>query len=87
MTVKQGIILRQIMSEKDISVSEMSRRLNLSRAAINNYSPDQPVLEDSKTELAQYKRKKAKTVKVKSHTRRSKSGKVSRVKSHRRSKG
>ena len=26
------------MSEKNISVSELSRRLNLSRAAINNYS-------------------------------------------------
>ncbi len=32
-------------------------------------------------------RKKPKTVKVKSHNRKYKSGKVSRVKSHRRSKG
>ncbi len=41
----------------------------------------------SNIEYAQYKRKKANTVKVKSHTRKSKSGKVSRVKAHRRSKG
>ena len=38
MAVKQGEILRRIMTEKDISVSELARRLNLSRAAINNYS-------------------------------------------------
>ena len=38
MSIKQGDILRSIMSEKNISVSELSRRLNLSRAAINNYS-------------------------------------------------
>ncbi len=46
MIVKQGIILRQIMSEKDISVSEMSRRLNLSRAAINNYSNTETFQDD-----------------------------------------
>jgi transcriptional regulator with XRE-family HTH domain len=38
MFVKQGNIMRAIMTEKNISVSELARRLNLSRAAINNYS-------------------------------------------------
>jgi SOS-response transcriptional repressor LexA len=46
MTVKQGAILRQIMSEKGVSVSEMARRLDLSRAAINNYSNTETFQDD-----------------------------------------
>ncbi len=45
------------------------------------------VVKNEKIEYAQYKKKKAKTVKVKSHNRKAKSGKVSRVRSHKRSKG
>lgn len=36
--MKQGNTLRLIMKEKNISVSEMARRMDVSRAAINNYS-------------------------------------------------
>lgn len=49
------------------------------------FDSNERVVEKTKIEVAQY-RKKPKTVKVKSHIRHSKSGKVSRVRSYKRSK-
>jgi len=46
MSIKQGFTLRAIMAEKNISVSELARRLNVSRAAINNYSSTETFQDD-----------------------------------------
>ena len=46
MTDKQGETMRAIMTDKGISVSEMSRRLNVTRAAVNNYSSTETFQEE-----------------------------------------